>query len=140
MGELTQKVHGLYTDWVLLFFIIFSKLKKVNFFSNFMVISSFWNSAEFPHVPVLAHMVHGLGAVISYFLDYDKSVNTKKCLFCVYLYIRLYTPFDACASFLFQSLLAVLQYPLDFSQCLKLLSKLFVYCYQTSSFQQWLVP
>lgn len=92
MADLTQKVHGLYTDWVLLFFIIFSKLKKVNYFSNFMVISSFWNSAEFPHVPVLAHMVHGLGAVISYFLDYDKSVNTKKCLFCVYLYIRLYTP------------------------------------------------
>lgn len=92
MTDLTQKVHGLYTDWVLLFFIIFSKLKKVNFFSNFMVISSFWNSAEFPHVPVLAHMVHGLGAVISYFLDYDKSVNTKKCLFCVYLYIRFYTP------------------------------------------------
>lgn len=140
MADLTQKVHGLYTDWVLLFFIIFSKLKKVNYFSNFMVISSFWNSAEFPHVPVLAHMVHGLGAVISYFLDYDKSVNTKNACsvyICISGSIRLV---DAYASFLFQSLLAVLQYPLDFSQCLKLLSKLFVYCYQTSSFQQWLVP
>lgn len=101
MADLTQKVHGLYTDWVLLFFTIFSKLKKVNFFSNFMVISSFWNSAEFPHVPVLAHMVHGLGAVISYFLDYDKSVNTKNACsvyICISGSIRLV---DACASFPF---------------------------------------
>lgn len=113
----------------------FFKIEKSKLFFKFYGYFIFLK-VEFPHVPVLAHMVHGLGAVISYFLDYDKSVNTKNACsvyICISGSIRLV---DACASFLFQSLLAVLQYPLDFSQCLKLLSKLFVYCYQTSSFQQ----
>lgn len=92
MADLTQKVHGLYTDWVLLFFIIFSKLKKVNFFFKFY---GYFIFLKFRGVPACSGFsTYGAWFRSSYqlFFGLRQKCLHKKCLFCVYLYIRLYTP------------------------------------------------